>query len=133
MIIAFLVFFGLSAISTILTIVGTFTKNRWGINLQPVSCQKWGNTTFPTFRRPTSIRQALPQVNGMADLAVYRKPFDPILNRVKNEEWCALGDDFRTWFRVEGAGNARLVSESGGATEGLFVDFVEQRCCNKIR
>jgi ssDNA-binding Zn-finger/Zn-ribbon topoisomerase 1 len=59
MITAFLVFFGLCAISTILTIVGTFTKNRWGINLQPVSCPKCGNTTFSTFRRPTSIRQAL--------------------------------------------------------------------------
>ena len=55
----FLIIFGLCTISTILTIIGTFTKNRWGINMTPVSCPKCGNTSFPTVRRPTSIRQAL--------------------------------------------------------------------------
>ena len=28
----------------------------------------------------------------------YRKPFDLIFQRVKTEEWCAQGDDFRTFL-----------------------------------
>jgi hypothetical protein len=33
----------------------------------------------------------------------YRKPFDMIFQRAKNEEWCAPGDDFRTLLRDSAA------------------------------
>jgi hypothetical protein len=37
--------------------------------------------------------------DGVTVWPVYKNPFDMIFNRAKNEEWCALGDDFRTWMR----------------------------------
>ncbi len=37
--------------------------------------------------------------DGVTLWPVYRKPFDVIFNRAKTDEWCALGDDFRTWMR----------------------------------
>jgi len=40
--------------------------------------------------------------NGGIDAAsrypTYRKPFDLIFEKVKTEEWCAQGDDFRTFL-----------------------------------
>jgi disulfide bond formation protein DsbB len=42
----------------VLVIFGTIAKNRWGINLDPVSCPSC-NTQFPQIRQPQSTRQAL--------------------------------------------------------------------------
>ncbi len=41
-----------------LVIHGSFAKNRWGINLDPVRCSHCG-TPLPTIRKPTSFRQTL--------------------------------------------------------------------------
>jgi len=53
-----LVMFGLLGIGMVLVIFGTIAKNRWGINLDPVSCPSC-NTPFPQIRQPQSMRQAL--------------------------------------------------------------------------
>jgi hypothetical protein len=53
-----LVIFGLLGIGMVLVIYGTIAKNRWGINLDPVSCPRC-NTPFPQIRQPRNIRQAL--------------------------------------------------------------------------
>jgi hypothetical protein len=37
---------------------GTVTKNRWGINLEPVNCPACGSP-MPQVRQPKSLRQAL--------------------------------------------------------------------------
>ena len=42
----------------VLVIFGTVVKNRWGINLDPVSCPRC-NTLFPRIRQPQNIQQAL--------------------------------------------------------------------------
>ena len=53
-----LVIFGLLGIGMVLVVFGTIAKNRWGINLDPVSCPSC-NTLFPQIRQPQSMRQAL--------------------------------------------------------------------------
>jgi hypothetical protein len=53
-----LVVFGLLGVGMVLVICGTVVKNRWGINLDPVSCPRC-NTPFPQIRRPQNIRQAM--------------------------------------------------------------------------
>jgi hypothetical protein len=53
-----LVIFGLLGIGMVLVIFGTIAKNRWGINLDPVSCPSC-NTPFPQIRQPQSMRQGL--------------------------------------------------------------------------
>jgi hypothetical protein len=53
-----LVIFGLLGIGMVLVITGTIAKNRWGINLDPVSCPRC-NTPFPQIRQPQNIRQTL--------------------------------------------------------------------------
>jgi hypothetical protein len=52
------IIFGLLALGMVLVICGTIAKNRWGINLDPVSCPRC-NTPFPQIRKPQNIRQAL--------------------------------------------------------------------------
>jgi hypothetical protein len=41
-----------------LVVYGTFAKNRWGINLDPVSCPKCHVELSPV-RKPKSLKQAL--------------------------------------------------------------------------
>ena len=53
-----LVIFGLLGIGMVFVIYGTIAKNRWGINLDPVSCPRC-NTPFPQIRQPQNIRQTL--------------------------------------------------------------------------
>lgn len=43
---------------TVLTISGTFTKNDWGINLNPILCPSC-NSVLSKVRKPKSFRQAL--------------------------------------------------------------------------
>jgi hypothetical protein len=52
------VIFGLLAIGVVGLICGTIAKNRWGINLESVSCPRC-NTLFPQIRQPQNVRQAL--------------------------------------------------------------------------
>jgi hypothetical protein len=50
--------FALLGIGMVFVIYGTIAKNRWGINLDPVSCPRC-STPFPQIRQPENIRQAL--------------------------------------------------------------------------
>ena len=42
----------------LLVAFGTVTKNRWGINVEPVNCPACGSP-MPKVRRPESLKQAL--------------------------------------------------------------------------
>jgi hypothetical protein len=53
-----LVVFGLLGIGMVFVIYGTIAKNRWGINLDSVSCPRC-HTPFPHIRQPQNIRQTL--------------------------------------------------------------------------
>jgi hypothetical protein len=53
-----LVIFGLSTLGVVLGIYGTIAKNKWGINLDPVSCPRC-NTQLPQVRKPRNVRQAM--------------------------------------------------------------------------
>jgi hypothetical protein len=53
-----LVIFGLLGLGMVFVIYGTIAKNRWGVNLDPVSCPRC-NTPFPQIRQPQNIRQAM--------------------------------------------------------------------------
>jgi hypothetical protein len=53
-----LVIFGLLGIGMALVIYGTIAKNRWGINLDAVSCPRC-NTQLPKIRQPQNFRQNL--------------------------------------------------------------------------
>lgn len=57
-VIALIVVFGLLAIGMVLVVYGTVAKNKWGINLSPVSCPRC-KASLPQVRRPTSLRQAM--------------------------------------------------------------------------
>jgi DNA-directed RNA polymerase subunit RPC12/RpoP len=50
--------FGVLAVGMLLVIHGTITKNRWGINLDAVTCPRCG-APLPRVRKPESLRQAL--------------------------------------------------------------------------
>jgi hypothetical protein len=52
------VIFGVLAAGMVLIVYGTIAKNRWGINLGPVSCPRC-NTMLPQVRKPQSSRQAM--------------------------------------------------------------------------
>jgi len=52
------VIFGLLGIGMVLVIYGSIAKNRWGINLDPVSCPRC-STPLPQIRQPRNIRQAM--------------------------------------------------------------------------
>ena len=58
MTITLIVMFGLLGIGMVLVIHGTIAKNRWGINVGPVSCPRC-NAPLPQIRQPQNIRQAL--------------------------------------------------------------------------
>jgi len=54
-----LILFGtlvLTGLGVVLVLFGTLVKNRWGINLEPVSCPRC-NTPLPMLREPRSLRQ----------------------------------------------------------------------------
>lgn len=55
---ALVVIFGVLAVGMALVVYGTFARNRWGINLEAVSCPRC-NTPLPKVREPRSLRQAL--------------------------------------------------------------------------
>jgi hypothetical protein len=60
MLIFFLIILGLSGLITVLSIIGTVTKNRWGINLDPITCPNCGNVTSALgARKPKNLRQTL--------------------------------------------------------------------------
>jgi hypothetical protein len=52
------VFFGILGVGLLLVVFGTLVKNRWGVNLNPVSCPSCA-TPFPRTRVPENLRQAL--------------------------------------------------------------------------
>jgi hypothetical protein len=47
-----------TGIALALIVFGIVARNRWGINVEPVSCPRCG-TPQPRIRRPNSLRQAL--------------------------------------------------------------------------
>jgi hypothetical protein len=51
-----LVILGLLGIGAALVIIGTITKNRWGINLNLMSCPHCG-APLPKIRKPKNMRQ----------------------------------------------------------------------------
>lgn len=55
---ALLVLAGLIGLGLVLVAHGTVTRNRWGINVSPVSCPRCG-TSLPQFRQARGLRQAL--------------------------------------------------------------------------
>jgi hypothetical protein len=56
--IAFFIFVTIIGLLLVLVVYGTFAKNRWGINLDPVICPKC-NKALATIRAPKSLRQVL--------------------------------------------------------------------------
>jgi hypothetical protein len=54
--ISLLVIFGLLAVGMLLVAYGTIAKNRWGINLDPVSCPRC-KSPLPRLREPQSFQQ----------------------------------------------------------------------------
>jgi hypothetical protein len=54
----FLVTMSVLLLGVLLVAFGTLTKNRWGINLEPVNCPACGSP-MPKVRRPESVKQAL--------------------------------------------------------------------------
>ncbi len=56
--IAFFVFITIIGLLLALVVYGTFAKNRWGINLDPVLCPRC-NKALATIRRPNSLGQVL--------------------------------------------------------------------------
>ena len=56
--IALFVIFGVFAIGMALVVYDTVAKNRWGINLDDVSCPRC-NTVLPKVRKPRSRQQAM--------------------------------------------------------------------------
>jgi len=58
MMILFILMFGLLGIGIVLVIWGTVAKNRWGINVDRVSCPRC-NTPLPQVRKPQNLRQAM--------------------------------------------------------------------------
>jgi len=49
---------GMVAVGLVAIIYGTLAKNRWGINLDKVSCPRC-NTLLPEVRTPRSLRQTM--------------------------------------------------------------------------
>jgi|SRR5579864_863988 len=58
MTIVFIVTMSVLVLGILLVAFGTATKNRWGINLEPVNCPACGSL-MPKLRRPESLRQTL--------------------------------------------------------------------------
>jgi hypothetical protein len=53
-----IVIFGVLSVGLVLVIYGTIAKNRWGINLNQISCPRC-RTQLPSLRKPASLSQAL--------------------------------------------------------------------------
>ena len=53
-----LILFALTGLGVLVVLYGTVVKNRWGINLEPVSCPRC-KTPLPALRKAGSLRQAL--------------------------------------------------------------------------
>ncbi len=51
-------------------------------------------------------------VDGVNIQPTYRKPFDMIFQRAKNEEWSALADDFRTFVLTENVPDLAFVQSA---------------------
>lgn len=58
MITVFFIVFGLLGIGLVMVIYGTVAKNRWGINVDPVSCPLC-KTRIPQIRQPRNLRQKM--------------------------------------------------------------------------
>ena len=58
MMILVVVVLGLLSVGVVLVVYGTVVKNRWGINLEAVSCPRC-STPLPKVRKPRSLRQAM--------------------------------------------------------------------------
>jgi hypothetical protein len=54
----FIITFGLLGIGMVLVIYGTIARNRWGINVDPVSCPRC-NAPLPQIREPQTLQQSL--------------------------------------------------------------------------
>ena len=54
----FLLTMSVLLLGVVLVAFGTLTRNRWGINLEPVNCAACGSP-MPKVRRPQSLKQAL--------------------------------------------------------------------------
>lgn len=54
----FIVTLSVLALGLAFVIHGTLAKNKWGINLDSVSCPRC-NTAFPQVRKPRSLRQTM--------------------------------------------------------------------------
>jgi hypothetical protein len=54
----FIVVASLSFLGILLEAIGTITKNRWGINSEPVNCPACGSL-MPQVRQPKSLEQRL--------------------------------------------------------------------------
>jgi hypothetical protein len=54
----FIITMSIVVFAALLVIYGTITKNRWGINFEPVNCPRCGHP-MPKVRKPTSHTQAL--------------------------------------------------------------------------
>lgn len=53
-----LIVFGLGGLGVLIVLYGTVAKNKWGINLDPVSCPRC-KASLPSLREPGSVRQAM--------------------------------------------------------------------------
>lgn len=49
---------GVLAVGMLLVVFGTIAKNRWGVNLEPVTCPRC-RTMLPRTRKPNSLREAM--------------------------------------------------------------------------
>ena len=56
--VVFVVTISVLVVGILLVAFGTVTKNRWGINLEPVNCPACGSA-MPKVRRPESLKQTL--------------------------------------------------------------------------
>ncbi len=57
-ILVILTMFGALGLGVVVVLYGTILRNRWGINLEPVSCPRCG-TLPPHTREPRTVRQAM--------------------------------------------------------------------------
>lgn len=58
MIISLFILLSVGVVMTTMTIIGTFAKNDWGINLDPILCPNCG-AILSKVRKPKSLRQVL--------------------------------------------------------------------------
>jgi hypothetical protein len=56
--VVFVITMSVLLVGIMLVACGTVTKNRWGVNVEPVNCPACGSP-MPKVRRPESLKQAL--------------------------------------------------------------------------